>query len=148
MLNKDFKELFILLSRHNVDYLVVGGYAVAFHGYPRYTKDIDIWISRERDNVQKLLKCLDDFGFGSLGLKAEDFMEGDHVVQLGYPPRRIDLITGIEGLNFQVAYERRKTLDIEGLHICCVDLTDLIESKRIAGRLQDLADIEKLKLKG
>ena len=144
MLNEDFSELLVLLNKHSVRYLVVGGYAVAFHGCPRYTKDIDIWIDQEISNVERLMGCLAEFGFGSLGLKTDDFVAGDNVIQLGCPPRRVDLITGIRGMNFSAAYERRAVLRIDEVDVCYVDLADLIETKRIAGRLQDLADIEKL----
>jgi hypothetical protein len=124
--------------------MVVGGYAVAFHGYPRYTKDIDIWLDQSADNVQRLLSCLQEFGFGSLNLKSEDFTEGDNVVQLGYPPRRVDLITGIHGMNFKTVYADHVSITIGDVDISYIDLTNLIEAKKIAGRLQDLADIEKL----
>ena len=99
---------------------------------------------KSKENARRLLHCLDEFGFGSLGLKADDFTQKDNVVQLGYPPRRIDLITGIEGIDFAEAYERHIEVDIDSMTINYIDLKDLIQTKRIAGRLQDLADIEKL----
>jgi len=88
VLNKDFKEFIQLLNDHDVLYLVIGGYAVAFHGYPRYTKDIDIWVWLDKGNAEKLLKVLKDFGSGSLGLKLNDFLDPEQVVQLGYPPNK------------------------------------------------------------
>jgi len=144
MINKDFSELLTLLNETDVCYMVIGGYAVAFHGYPRYTKDIDIWIDQSEANVERLLVCLDQFGFGSLNLTAADFTSGDNVVQLGYPPRRVDLITGIKGLCFADIYVRHEKIMIDEVAVCYIDLEGLIETKRIAGRLQDLADIEKL----
>jgi hypothetical protein len=93
MLNQDFKEFIQSLNDNQVRYLVIGGYAVALHGYPRYTKDIDIWIEMTLENAAKLIQALQQFGFGSLGLTSEDFLAPDQVIQLGYPPNRIDLIT-------------------------------------------------------
>jgi hypothetical protein len=144
MLNEDFSELLALFAAHDVRYMVIGGFAVAFHGHPRYTKDIDLWIDNSPENAKKVLDCLALFGFASLGLKVEDFTSGDAVVQLGYPPRRIDLITGIEGLCFSEVYSAHETMVIGNVAVRYVDLQGLIQTKRIAGRLQDLADIEKL----
>jgi hypothetical protein len=100
MLNQDFKEFIQFLNDNQVHYLIVGGYAVAIHGHPRYTKDIDIWIEISRENALKIMKSLEQFGFGSLGLKMEDFLVPNQVVQLGYPPNRIDLLTSVDGRNF------------------------------------------------
>ena len=100
MLNPDFKEFIALLNANDVHYLVVGGYAVALHGYPRYTKDLDIWIERSAENADRIVKALQEFGFGSLGLKADDFLVTDQIIQLGYPPRRIDLLTALPGVEF------------------------------------------------
>lgn len=95
ILNPDFKEFVALLNAHEVRFLVVGGYAVAFHGHPRYTKDLDVWV--EPENARRLMRALEAFGFGSVGLEAQDFLEPDYIVQLGYPPNRIDLITSLKG---------------------------------------------------
>ena len=92
MLNQDFKEFIQLLNDNQVNYLVIGGYAVAIHGHPRYTKDIDIWIEISEENSQKIITALTEFGFGSLGLTAQDFQEPHQIIQLGYPPNRIDLM--------------------------------------------------------
>ncbi len=97
MLNSDFKEFVELLNARGVDYLLVGGYALAAHGHPRYTGDIDFWVRPSADNLQRLLEALNDFGFASLGLSARDF-DADNVIQLGQPPRRIDLLTQIDGV--------------------------------------------------
>ncbi len=88
MLNQDFKEFIQFLNANSVRYLVVGGYAVAVHGHPRYTKDIDIWIEMSSENADNLLKALEQFGFGSLGLNSQDFLTPDQIIQLGYPPNR------------------------------------------------------------
>jgi hypothetical protein len=89
MLNQDFKEFIKLLKEHEVRYLVIGGYAVALHGHPRYTKDLDIWVEMELNNAKRLMDVLKVFGFGSVGLTQEDFLTSDQVIQLGYPPNRM-----------------------------------------------------------
>jgi hypothetical protein len=124
---------------------VVGGYAVAFHGYPRFTKDMDIWIEINEQNAQNMIKALDQFGFASLGLKAQDFLVPDQIIQLGYPPNRINVITTLSGVNFSECYSKRVEVDIEGLLINFINLNDLIANKRATGRYQDLADLENLK---
>ena len=107
ILNQDFKEFIQSLNKHDVRYLVIGGYAVAFHGHPRYTKDMDLWVWLDKSNLKNLIAALKDFGFGSLGLKVEDFLEPETVVQLGYPPNRIDLITSPKGVEFETCYATR-----------------------------------------
>ena len=101
VLNQDFKEFIQSLNDNRVRYLVIGGYAVALHGYPRYTKDIDIWIEKSPENAAKMVEALEQFGFGSLGLQAADFLVPDQIIQLGYPPSRIDLVTTPPGVNFE-----------------------------------------------
>jgi len=127
-----------------VRYLVVGGYAVALHGHPRYTKDIDIWIEMTPENAQRVIEALAQFGFGSLGLRAEDFLEADQIIQLGYPPARIDLLTTVPGVEFETCYASRVQVEIDNVTINFIDLDNLKRSKRAAGRLQDLADLENL----
>lgn len=144
MLSKDFKEFIELLNGHNVKYLVVGGYAVAFHGYPRYTKDLDVWIELSPGNADNILKALEKFGFGSLGLKLEDFLENDQIIQLGYPPNRIDILTTLKELKFEDCFKTRVEVDIQGLKINFIDLENLKHNKRATGRPQDLADAENL----
>jgi len=142
--NKDFREFIQLLNDHEVLYLVVGGYAVAFHGYPRYTKDIDLWIWLDKGNAEKLLNVLDDFGFGSLDLKVEDFISPEQVIQLGYPPNRIDILTDLKGVDFKQCYSSRVEFSIEGTKINFIDLGNLKKNKKATGRHQDLADLENL----
>lgn len=144
MLSKDFKEFIELLNEHKVRYLVVGGYAVAFHGYPRYTKDLDVWIDLSPENADNIIKALEKFGFGSLGLKPEDFLESDQIVQLGYPPNRIDILTTLKQLQFEDCYTARVEVEIQGVKINFIDLENLKYNKRATGRLQDLADAENL----
>jgi len=144
MLSKDFREFIALLNAAEVRYLVVGGYAVAVHGYPRYTKDLDIWIECSQKNADSLMKALDQFGFGALGLRVEEFLEKDQIVQLGYPPNRIDLLTSLTGISFNDCYEARMTVRIEGLKIDFIDIDNLRKNKTATGRTQDLADLEQL----
>ena len=144
MLNPDFKEFIRLLNEHDVRYLVVGGYAVALHGYPRYTKDIDIWIWLDKNNAARMIKVLDQFGFGSLGIEVKDFLVPDQIIQLGYPPVRIDLMTTLEGVDFEDCYASRVQVTIEDIEINFIDLYHLKKNKRASGRWQDLADLENL----
>jgi len=144
ILSQDFREFIKLLNSNHVRYLVVGGYAVAFHGHPRYTKDIDIWIWVSKNNAKKVLKTLDEFGFSSLGLKEEDFLEPGYVIQLGYPPNRIDILTQVTGLEFDLCYSSKMELDVDGIIVNFLDLENLKKNKRSVGRFQDLADLESL----
>ena len=144
VLDPDFKEFCQLLNVNNVRYLIIGGYAVAFHGYPRYTKDIDIWLWIDQENANRVVQTLIDFGFESLGLQVEDFLEAETVIQLGHPPIRIDLIMGALGVDFEMCYESRIEIDIDDITIPFIDLENLKKNKRASGRLQDLADIENL----
>ncbi len=146
MLSQDFKEFIQSLNDNNVRYLVVGGYAVAVHGYPRYTKDIDIWIDRTPENAKRLLQALEDFGFGSLGLTARDFLEPDIIVQLGYPPNRIDILTSLPGVEFEECFAEKITVQIEDLDVYFVGRECLKRTKSASGRPQDLADLENLDL--
>ena len=133
-----------MLNAHNVQYLVVGGYAVTFHGYPRATKDIDIWIWLDAANVEKMIGALDEFGFKSLGLKAADFLEDDQIIQLGYPPARIDLLTTLPGIDFKDCFPSRVEAQIDDTLVNFIDLENLKRNKRASGRLQDLLDLKNL----
>lgn len=144
VLNQDFKEFLQSLNDNNVRYLVIGGYALAFHGHPRYTKDLDIWIDLEESNAVKIVQALRDFGFASLDLKSSDFMEPDTVIHLGYPPSRIDLLVGLEGAAFDDCFPHRKVETVDGIKINVIDKANLVGLKREAGRPQDLADIDNL----
>jgi len=144
LINQDFKEFLQLLNENKVRYLVIGGYAVAFHGHPRYTKDIDIWLLPETKNIRNLLQALEDFGFASLELKIDDFLDPDQIIQLGYPPNRIDLLTDLKGVDFKTCYDNKIEAAIEGIKINFIDLENLKKNKKATGRHQDLADLEKL----
>ena len=143
-LNQDFKEFLKLLNEHQVKYLVVGGYSVAVHGHPRYTKDIDIWILTSEQNADSLINVLDDFGFGSLQWTVEDFSSPGYVVQLGNAPARIDILTSLTGVEFEDCWENRIEVDDEGLVYPVISLNDLRANKKALGRHQDLADLEEL----
>lgn len=144
MLNPDFKEFIQSLNDNQARYLVVGGYAVALHGYPRYTKDIDIWIEMSPANAARIVQALEQFGFGSLGLKEGDFLEADTIIQLGYPPRRIDLLTTLPGVDFESCFAAKVVVEIDGVAVNFIDLENLKKNKRSTGRSQDLADVENL----
>ena len=142
-LPKDFREFIELLGKNKVRYLVIGGYAVVYHGYVRSTNDIDIWIDIEKENILKTLKALDEFGFSSLKIKDTDFSP-NQIIQLGYPPHRIDLITTPAGVEFQTCYECREQVVIDNTTINIIDLENLIRAKKASGRTRDLADVEEL----
>ncbi len=144
ILNKDFREFIELLNKNDVMYLIVGGYALAFHGHPRYTKDIDIWILIDKKNAECIVQVLKDFGFASLGLIPDDFLLPEYIIQLGNPPNRIDLLTSIDGVNFLECFQSKLVADIEGLKINFINIENLKKNKRASGRHQDLADLEKL----
>ena len=145
MFSKDFKEFIELLIKNEAEYLIVGGYAVAIHGYPRFTGDLDIWIKRTQTNAEKILKTLHDFGFSFSNLSKEDFIEEDSVVQLGNPPLRIDLLTQIDGVVFEECLANKKVVNIEGLQVNFIGYDDLRKNKAATGRLRDQTDLENLK---
>ena len=144
VLNPDFKEFIRSLNANQVRYLVVGGYAVAFHGHPRYTKDMDVWLDRNPENAERVIQALEQFGFGSLGLKVADFLIADQIIQLGYPPNRIDLLTTLPGVEFEPCYAARLEAVIDETPINFINLDNLKKNKRASGRHQDLADVENL----
>jgi hypothetical protein len=143
-LNQDFREFFESLNRNEVRYLIVGGYAVGYHGHPRYTKDIDVWIESTSENAARLIQALADFGFSSVGLKAEDFIRPGYTIQLGVPPNRIDLLTSVLALDFETCFASKVEADLAGLTVRLIALDHLKQNKRAVGRFQDLADLEQL----
>jgi hypothetical protein len=150
VLDKNFKEFIELLNVHSVKYLVIGGYAVNFHGYPRYTKDIDFWIWLNQGNVQGLLLAINDFGFKSIGLTESDFLNPKNIIQLGYEPYRIDILLELENTDFEECFERKSQTTVDNTLVNFLNIDDLISVKKIAGRFQDLADaenLEKIKIK-
>lgn len=143
-LSRDFREFIESLNAHNVRYLVVGGYAVAFHGYPRFTKDLDVWLWLDAENATKAVQALADFGFASLDITADDFLVPDQIIQLGYPPNRIDLITTLPGVEFESCFDQREVVTIDDIPVNFIDRESLKRNKQASGRLQDLADLENL----
>ena len=141
---KDFKELLELFNGHKVEYIIVGAYALAYHGAPRFTGDIDIFVKPSLDNAQRILSALSDFGFGSLNLTIDDFQNPDSVVQLGVPPVRIDIVNSLTG----VAWEEADKGKVEGsygdLPVPFLGREQFVANKRAIGRKKDLADLESL----
>lgn len=144
MLSKDFREFAELLNASGAEYLIVGGYALAAHGHPRYTGDLDFWIGCDAGNARCVLEALDKFGFGTLGITKSDLTTPQQVIQLGFPPRRIDLLTTIDGVEFEACYARRVSVTVDGLPLNFISLEDFKANKRATGRLQDRADLESL----
>ncbi len=141
--NKDFREFIALLSSNAVRFLIVGGHAVTFHGFPRFTADLDLWVAANAKNALRVSQALKEFGFGTL-FDADDFSKPGYAIQLGRPPYRIDLLTSIQGVDFASAYARRKTLKADGLELPFIGLDELLVNKRVVGRLRDLDDAAKL----
>ncbi len=145
-LAKDFEEFVKLLNLHEVEYMVVGGYALAFHGKPRHTGDLDIWINISEKNAARMLQVLKDFGMSSMGFKKDDFLKPGYITQIGYPPLRIDILNSIDGLVFDEAVKRMNHIQIEtDLPINYIGLNDFVKNKLASGRKQDLADIQEIK---
>lgn len=145
ILAKDFEDFVALLNVHEVEYMVVGGYAMAFHGKPRYTGDLDIWINISEMNAQKLLKVVNAFGMASLGFEKEDFLRPGYISQIGYPPLRIDILNNIDGVEFSEAYGNRQKIVADDLEISYIGLHDLLANKIASGRKMDLADVQEIK---
>ncbi len=141
----DFIDFIELLNKYKVEYLIIGAHALAYHGRPRHTGDLDIWINPNPENASKLVIVLNDFGFGSLGLSTADFLKDGYVTQLGYPPLRIDILNSISGVEFGMAYKEKVTTLIDELKVNFINLTDFIKNKEATGRAKDLGDIESLR---
>ena len=140
----DFRELLVLFNAHSVEYIVVGGYALAFHGAPRFTGDLDIFVRPTAQNAGRILAALNDFGFGSLNLGAEDFSTQDRVVQLGVPPVRVDLITSLSGVSWEECWAGRQPGAYGDVPVAFIGREQFIANKRAVGRTKDLADLEAL----
>ena len=141
---KDYEEFLELLNKFSVRYVIIGSYALAFHARPRYTKDIDILVEPSVDNAKKIITVLDEFGFGSLDLEVNDFSKPGYVIQLGYEPVRIDIITSIEGLDFSEIWQNRVQGPYGNQIVNFINLDHLIKSKQLSNRTQDKADLELL----
>ena len=143
-MQEDFKELLALFGKNKVEYIVVGAFALAYHGVPRYTGDLDILINAVPDNAKKIIQALKAFGFGSLKLDPSDFTKRDQVVQLGYPPVRIDIITSITGVSWEEADAGKSVHVIDDIGIFFLGRKELVKNKKETGRKKDLADLEAL----
>lgn len=140
ILNKDLRELLAFLTEHRVEYLIAGGHAVAFHGYPRLTEDLDLFVRADGENATRLMAALDAFGFGGVGLTAADFVADDRVIQLGRAPNRVDLLTRLWGVTFDDAWTHKVAGTLDGIPVWILDRAHLIQNKRATARPQDLAD--------
>ncbi|MDQ3002467.1 MAG: nucleotidyltransferase [Fibrobacterota bacterium] len=143
-LNRDFKEFLALLLEEKVEFLLVGGYAVAFHGYPRFTGDMDILVGNDPGNAAKILLVLQKFGFGKPSISQSDLQTKGNVIQLGFPPVRIDLITSLDGVTNEEVFSDRIRAEFYGLSVPMISKPHLLQNKRATGRPRDLLDLENL----
>ncbi len=140
----DFKEFLKLLNSHQIKYLLIGGYAVNYHGYPRTTGDMDIWVPIQKENAEKLVDVLSKFGFESAKLTVDLFLKQNQIIRMGIPPFRIELLTTISGVNFEECYAERITDVIDGVDVEIINLEHLKLNKNASGRYKDLDDLENL----
>ena len=140
----DFKEFLQLLNAHQVEYLLIGGYAVGYHGYPRATADMDIWIAIRPQNAKKVVAVLKDFGFDIPELQPELFLKEDQIIRMGVPPIRIEIATTISGVDFEACYRERTVDKLDGVLVNLISLEHLKINKRASGRHKDLNDLENL----
>ena len=146
MLNKHFQEFIELLEKHEVKYLVVGGYAVGFHGFPRYTGDLDVFIAISKENSEKILKVFGEFEFSDLGLRVDDFLEQEIVVEIGREPRKIQVLTGIDGVTFDECFATKEFLKMsKNLKVPFIGYEALLRNKAASPRAKDKIDFEELK---
>ena len=143
-IQKDFSGLFASLNAHDVEYIIVGGYALAFLGAPRFTGDIDVWVSTDRRNAERIIAALADFGFSSVDLGIEDFQAADRVIQLGIPPVRIDFLTSLSGVSWQDAVTDAAAGYYGEIPVRYLGRSQFIANKRATGRRKDQADLEAL----
>ena len=143
-LSSDLREFIHLLNTNSAKYVIVRAWALAFHGRPRYTGDLDIFVARDDENADKLMAVIDAFGFGQAGIKREDFLQVDHVIQLGREPNRIDILTGISGVTFDEAWANRESGKIADTAIFVISRDLLIKNKRAANRDKDQGYIQLL----
>ena len=145
-MNSDFKDLLEAFNENQVEYLIIGGYAVMEHAVPRLTKDLDIWIRSDLTNAEKVFKALVEFGAPLAGLTPHDFTEEGNFYRMGSPPVMVDLLFSLEGVVFQAAWQRRHISESDGIRLNFISKEDLITAKKLAGRPQDLLDVDKLLL--
>ncbi|MCJ7730658.1 MAG: hypothetical protein MUO27_12415 [Sedimentisphaerales bacterium] len=143
-LPNDFKEFLKLLNANNVEYLLIGGYAVGYYGYPRATADMDIWIAMNPANASRIVAVLKEFGFNPPDLSPEMFLKEGQIIRMGVPPVRIELVTTISGVSFSECYKKRVVAELDGVKTNLISLTHLKMNKKASARHQDMADLEKL----
>lgn len=144
-LEPDFRDFVELLNRHTVEYMVVGGYALAFHGEPRFTGDMDIWIDCTETNAEKMVSVMKDFGAASLGFTKEDFLDEGIIKQIGQPPLRIDILGEIDGVSYSNAIKDKQYFRSQHLTIPFIGVKDFIKNKEAVGRKKDLEDVKKVR---
>jgi predicted nucleotidyltransferase len=132
------------LNDHQVEYILIGGYAVGYHGYPRATGDMDIWIAMSPDNATNIVTALNEFGFGNTNLTSDLFLEEQKIIRIGNPPLRIELLTSVSGVDFASCYARRITETIDGIPVPIIALEDLKANKQASARRKDLNDLDNL----
>ena len=140
----DFKEFLKLLKEHDVHYLLIGGYAVGYHGYARATEDMDIWVAVHPDNAHKLVSTLRAFGFDDSILQPELFLQIPKIIRMGFPPMRLEITTSISGVEFGECYQARIIDQVEDIEVSIIDLESLKKNKKASGRAKDIADLERL----
>lgn len=140
----DFKEFLSLLKSHGVEYLLIGGYAVGYHGYPRATQDMDIWIAIHPQNAKRMVAALQEFGFDTPELSVDLFLQDKSIVRMGIPPMRIEVVTTISGVRFEECYVERVVTTIDGVEVNLISLHHLKVNKKTSGRYKDLDDLEHL----
>lgn len=143
-LPRDFKEFLNLLRSHGVRYLLIGGYAVIYHGFPRATGDMDIWIAVDPENARRMVATIRDFGFDTPDLDPALFLQDNSMVRMGNVPVRIEILTRISGVDFEACYGNRVVGEMDGVQVSLISLRDLLANKRASGRHKDLMDIEEL----
>ena len=141
-IQKDYKELLELFNAHKVEYLIVGGYALAFHGAPRFTGDMDLFVKPDSTNAQKILTALEEFGMASLDLSQTDFTSLDNVIQIGVPPVRVDIMTSITAVDWEKAESGKVPGNYGDTQVYFIGRDEFIANKRALGRKRDLADLE------
>lgn len=144
ILAPDFKDFLRLLSEREVEYLLVGGYAVALHGYVRYTSEMDIWINTSAENATKVVAALKDFSVPDAGSLLDVLQKEKRVIGMGMPPYKIEVITSVDGVSFQDCYTQRQVMEVDGIQINYLSLEDLRKNKLASGRFKDLDDLQHL----
>ena len=143
-LPNDFKEFLQLLNQKKVKYLLIGGFAVGYYGYPRSTADIDIWFAFNKENINNIREVLNEFGFGLQKIYDDSFWEFGNIIRMGRPPFRIELMSSISGVDFDECFKKRKTVNIDNMQINIISYNHLKINKSASGRTKDLNDLEHL----